>query len=90
MASNFIGRDWRYLGFPTKRAVFVRLDRVLYVTPYLDVIHIAIVYGERDLLELRFGSIRSRDLFDLICLRALQQGQRDESVLLPLDRNRGT
>ena len=38
---------------------------------YLDVIHIAIVYGERDLLELRFGSIRSRDLFDLICLSAL-------------------
>ena len=29
---------------------------------YLDVNHIAIVYGERDLLELRFGSIRSRDL----------------------------
>jgi hypothetical protein len=23
-------QDWWYLGFPTKRAVFVRLDRVLY------------------------------------------------------------
>ncbi len=29
---------------------------------YLDVIHIAIVCGGRYLLELRFGSIRSRDL----------------------------
>ena len=30
MARNSVGWDWRYLGFPTKRAVFVRLDRVLY------------------------------------------------------------
>eukprot|EP01046_Picozoa_sp_COSAG06_P000697 COSAG06_NODE_20_length_33882_cov_18.856969_9_plen_173_part_00 len=50
---------------------------------YLDVIHIAIVYGERDLLELRFGSVRSRDLLDLTCLSASQQGQCDESFLLP-------
>jgi hypothetical protein len=33
---------------------------------YLDVIHIAIVYGERDLLELRIGSISPLDLNDLI------------------------
>jgi hypothetical protein len=56
-------------------------SKALYIL-YLDVIHIAIVCGERDLLELRFGSIRSRDLFDLTCLSALQQGQRDESILL--------
>ena len=30
VARNSVGWDWRYLGFPTKRAVFVRLDRVLY------------------------------------------------------------
>ena len=49
-----------------------QLDFETYITrssyTYLDVIHIAIVYGERDLLELRFGSIRSRDLLDLTCL----------------------
>jgi hypothetical protein len=28
-ARNSVGWDWRYLGFPTRRAVFVRLDRVL-------------------------------------------------------------
>ena len=33
---------------------------------YLDVIHIAIVCGVRDLLELRFGSISPLDLNDLI------------------------
>ena len=47
---------------------------------YLDVIHIAIVCGKRDLLELRIGSIRSLDLSDLICLSASQQGQYDESI----------
>ena len=30
VARDSVGWDWRYLGFPTKRAVFVRLDRVLY------------------------------------------------------------
>eukprot|EP01046_Picozoa_sp_COSAG06_P047758 COSAG06_NODE_7005_length_2663_cov_8.500581_4_plen_68_part_01 len=29
VARDSVGWDWRYLGFPTKRAVFVRLDRVL-------------------------------------------------------------
>ena len=47
---------------------------------YLDVIHIAIVCGKRDLLELRIGSIRSLDLSDLIGLSASQQGQCDESI----------
>jgi len=47
---------------------------------YLDVFHIAIVCGQRDLLELRIGSIRSRDLLDLTCLSASQQGQCDESI----------
>ena len=47
---------------------------------YLDVIHIAIVCGKRDLLELRIGSIRSLDLLDLTCLSASQQGQCDESI----------
>eukprot|EP01046_Picozoa_sp_COSAG06_P054213 COSAG06_NODE_9584_length_1864_cov_110.394901_1_plen_77_part_00 len=46
----------------------------------LDVIHIAIVCGKRDLLELRIGSIRSLDLLGLICLSASQQGQCDESI----------
>ena len=50
-------------------------------------IHIAIVCGERDLLELRFGSIRSRDLLDLTCLSASQQGQCDELILLAARRD---
>eukprot|EP01046_Picozoa_sp_COSAG06_P093752 COSAG06_NODE_39932_length_407_cov_0.883117_1_plen_85_part_01 len=47
---------------PASAQPFARAESAL----YLDVIHIAIVYGERDLLELRFGSISPLDLNDLI------------------------
>ena len=55
---------------------------------YLDVIHIAIVYGERDLLELRIGSISPLDLNDLIASVLYSRGNTTARSVLQLDRNR--
>jgi hypothetical protein len=52
---------------------------------YLDVIHIAIVYGERDLLELRFGSISPLGLNDLIASVLYSRGNTTARSVLQLD-----